>query len=85
MTDVPGVLEDKDDVSTKFNELSIRGVKELISTGIIAGGMIPKFASFSLKENTRGKGDCKVLQFHFNGYDMHMVAFRPKLSTLVSF
>ena len=42
MTDVPGVLQDKDDVSTKYTELNIRGVKELITEGIIAGGMIPK-------------------------------------------
>lgn len=42
MTDVPGVLRDKDDASTKFNELSIRHCKELVEDGVIAGGMIPK-------------------------------------------
>ena len=42
MTDVPGVLRDKDDISTKFVELDIRAVKNLVSEGIIAGGMIPK-------------------------------------------
>ncbi|KAG7673801.1 hypothetical protein Ndes2526B_g02728 [Nannochloris sp. 'desiccata'] len=42
MTDVPGVLKDKDDPSTKYNALSIRDCKELIQEGIIAGGMIPK-------------------------------------------
>ena len=42
MTDVPGVMRDKDDVSTKFNALSIRECKELVGEGIIAGGMIPK-------------------------------------------
>lgn len=42
MTDVPGVLRDKDDPSTKFNELTIRQCKELQQEGIIAGGMIPK-------------------------------------------
>lgn len=42
MTDVPGVLRDKDDASTKYNELSIRDCKELVAEGIIAGGMIPK-------------------------------------------
>jgi acetylglutamate kinase len=42
MTDVPGVLRDKDDISTKFNELDIRSTRELIAEGIIAGGMIPK-------------------------------------------
>lgn len=42
MTDVPGVLRDKDDPATKFASLSIRRCKELVDEGIIAGGMIPK-------------------------------------------
>ncbi|PSC73451.1 Acetylglutamate kinase [Micractinium conductrix] len=42
MTDVPGVMRDKDDVSTKFAALSIRDCKELVDEGVIAGGMIPK-------------------------------------------
>lgn len=42
MTDVPGVLRDKDDISTKFTELDIRQTRELVADGIIAGGMIPK-------------------------------------------
>ncbi len=42
MTDVPGVLKDKDDVSTKYASLNIRQCLELMDDGIIAGGMIPK-------------------------------------------
>ncbi|GIL49237.1 hypothetical protein Vafri_5376 [Volvox africanus] len=42
MTDVPGVLRDKNDVSTKIHSLDIRKCRELIADGIIAGGMIPK-------------------------------------------
>lgn len=42
MTDVPGVLRDKDDVATKFIQLDIRQTRELVADGIIAGGMIPK-------------------------------------------
>lgn len=42
MTDVPGVMRDKDDPSTKFAALTIRECKELEDQGIIAGGMIPK-------------------------------------------
>ena len=42
MTDVPGVLRDKDDVGTKFAALDIRQVRELVADGVIAGGMIPK-------------------------------------------
>lgn len=42
MTDVPGVLRDKDDVGTKYPELTVRQTAELVDEGIIAGGMIPK-------------------------------------------
>jgi len=42
MTDVPGVMKDKDDVSTLYKTLSIRDSRELIEEGVIAGGMIPK-------------------------------------------
>jgi carbamate kinase len=42
MTDVPGVLKDKDDVATKFASLNIRECRKLTDDGIIAGGMIPK-------------------------------------------
>jgi acetylglutamate kinase len=44
MTDVPGVLRDKDDLSTKFSELSVRETKELVQAGVITGGMIPKLS-----------------------------------------
>lgn len=42
MTDVPGVLMDKNDISTKIQSLDIRRGRQLIEQGIIAGGMIPK-------------------------------------------
>jgi hypothetical protein len=45
MTDVPGVLRDKNDISTKIQALDIRGCRTLIADGIIAGGMIPKVGS----------------------------------------
>jgi acetylglutamate kinase len=42
MTDVPGVLHDKDDAESIYAELSIRKCNELVEAGVIAGGMIPK-------------------------------------------
>ena len=47
MTDVPGVLHDKNDVSTKYSSLDIRGCRTLVEQGIIAGGMIPKVRPIS--------------------------------------
>ena len=42
MTDVPGVLHNKDDPSSLYSSLDIRKARTLIEQGIIAGGMIPK-------------------------------------------
>eukprot|EP00879_Flechtneria_rotunda_P003534 GHRR01003766.1.p1 GENE.GHRR01003766.1~~GHRR01003766.1.p1 ORF type:complete len:345 (+),score=111.78 GHRR01003766.1:307-1341(+) len=42
MTDVPGVLRDKNDVATKYNSLNIHECRQLTDEGVIAGGMIPK-------------------------------------------
>ena len=42
MTDVRGLLKDKDDESTLMPEVSVSEVPYLISQGIISGGMIPK-------------------------------------------
>ena len=42
MTDVPGSLRDKDDLSTLIPKISVEEAKQLREDGIIAGGMIPK-------------------------------------------
>ncbi|MGN0797786.1 MAG: acetylglutamate kinase [Christensenellales bacterium] len=42
MTDVAGILRDKDDVSTLIPSITISQAKELYEEGVISGGMIPK-------------------------------------------
>ena len=42
MTDVPGVMRDKDDIDSLYRALDIRGCKDLMQEGIIYGGMTPK-------------------------------------------
>ena len=42
MTDIAGILRDKDDPSSLIHELSISEAKKLYEDGIISGGMIPK-------------------------------------------
>ena len=42
MTDIAGILRDKDDPSTLIRELTISQAKTLYEEGIISGGMIPK-------------------------------------------
>ncbi len=42
MTDIAGVLQDKDDPSTLIQEISQDDLPDLYENGIISGGMIPK-------------------------------------------
>ena len=42
MTDIAGILRDKDDPNTLIPELTISQAKELYEEGVISGGMIPK-------------------------------------------
>lgn len=45
MTDIVGLLEDKDDENTLISEVQVSEVPYLIKQGIISGGMIPKVDS----------------------------------------
>ncbi len=42
MTDIAGILMDKDDPSTLIPHLTVAEARELYGTGVISGGMIPK-------------------------------------------
>ena len=42
MTDIAGILKDKNDPSTLIPEISLSEVDSLFSSGIISAGMIPK-------------------------------------------
>ena len=42
MTDIAGILQDKDDASTLISSIKINDLPQLIADGVIQGGMIPK-------------------------------------------
>lgn len=42
LTDTPGILKDYHDYSTLITKLDIQKARELIDSGIVSGGMIPK-------------------------------------------
>ncbi|XP_057958879.1 acetylglutamate kinase, chloroplastic [Malania oleifera] len=42
LTDVPGILENRDDPQSLVKEIDIKGAKKMMEDGKIAGGMIPK-------------------------------------------
>lgn len=44
MTDIAGLMRDKDDPSSLIPLVDLKGVQELIATGCVSGGMIPKVA-----------------------------------------
>ncbi len=45
LTNVRGVMKDKDDPKTLYNTLTVRGVNKLIKDKVIYGGMMPKVSS----------------------------------------
>ena len=42
LTDVAGILEDREDPGSLVKEIDIKGVKRMVEEGRIGGGMIPK-------------------------------------------
>ena len=42
MTDIDGILKDKDDPSTLITELTLQEADQLYQDGVISGGMVPK-------------------------------------------
>ena len=42
MTDIAGILKDKDDPDTHIPAVTVKQAKELFARGVISGGMIPK-------------------------------------------
>ena len=45
LSDVPGLLRDRNDESSLLSTLHVKEVEELIRTGVIDGGMLPKIRS----------------------------------------
>jgi acetylglutamate kinase len=45
MTDVPGLLRDINDRSSRISRVAVEEIEELINSGLISGGMIPKMRS----------------------------------------
>ena len=42
MTDIAGILRDKDDPSTLISKIYVSEAPQLVAEGVISGGMIPK-------------------------------------------
>jgi acetylglutamate kinase len=42
ITDVPGILMDVNDPSSKLDKVSLKDIDELVEKGVICGGMVPK-------------------------------------------
>jgi len=68
MTDIKGLLKDKNDETTLIEKVSVSDIPSLIKQGIISGGMIPKIDC--CKEAIR-RGVCKV--FIIDGRVLHSI------------
>lgn len=60
MTDIAGILSDKDDPSTLIPEISIIDAEKLYEEGIVSGGMIPK-VECCVEAIQRGVGNAIIM------------------------
>ena len=60
MTDIAGILRDKDDPSTLIRKLSMSQARELFGQKVISGGMIPK-VDCCIEAINRGVGSVIIL------------------------
>lgn len=60
MTDVAGILRDKDDPSTLISSVSIQEARNLFNQGVVAGGMIPK-VECCIEAITRGVKNAVIM------------------------
>ena len=60
LTDVDGLLRDKEDPATLINDISLSGLNELVEQEIIKGGMIPKIESCEIAIN-KGAHSARII------------------------
>ncbi|KAL8239614.1 hypothetical protein R6Q59_016181 [Mikania micrantha] len=60
LTDVAGILEDKDDPGSLVKEIDVKGVMKMMDDGRIAGGMIPK-VNCCVKSLTQGVKTASII------------------------
>ncbi|KAJ1687616.1 hypothetical protein LUZ63_019006 [Rhynchospora breviuscula] len=60
LTDVPGILEDKNDLSSLVKETDIGGIRKMVEDGKVAGGMIPK-VECCVKSLTQGVHTASII------------------------
>ncbi|MDJ0625608.1 MAG: acetylglutamate kinase [Candidatus Caenarcaniphilales bacterium] len=60
LTDIPGILRDKNNPDSLISKLNLKEAKELIEQKVIEGGMIPKVQS-SIKAIESGVGSVHIL------------------------
>ena len=66
MTDTPGILMDKSDSSSLIKDMDLIKAEELVITGIVQGGMIPK-TECCIKSIKSGVKEAVIL----NGLQQH--------------
>lgn len=60
LTDVAGILEDRNDASSLVKEIDISGIRKMMEEGKVAGGMIPK-VECCVKSLTQGVRTASII------------------------
>lgn len=60
MTDVAGIMEDRNDSSSLVKEIDISGIRKMLEDGKVVGGMIPK-VKCCVKSLTQGVRTASII------------------------
>jgi acetylglutamate kinase len=82
LTDVPGLLADLDDTSSLITRIDTDRVQELINSGVISGGMIPKMAG-CIRAIERGVGSVHLIDGRLSHVLLLELLTRAGVGTMV--
>ncbi|CAI0559552.1 unnamed protein product [Linum tenue] len=83
LTDVAGILEDRDDPNSLVKETDIEGVKKLIAEKKVAGGMIPK-VNCCLRAIEQGVRTASIIDGRVQHSLLHEIMSEEGLGTMIT-
>jgi acetylglutamate kinase len=82
LTDVPGLLADVDDPGSLITRVGTDRVQELINSGVVSGGMIPKMAG-CIRAIERGVGSVHLIDGRLSHVLLLELLTRAGVGTMV--
>ncbi|EEF43691.1 acetylglutamate kinase, chloroplastic [Ricinus communis] len=83
LTDVAGILEDKDDPTSLVKEIDIKGVKKMIDEKKVAGGMIPK-VNCCVRSLAQGVRTASIIDGRVEHSLLHEIMSEEGIGTMIT-